>query len=558
MLKEAFLLWKKEQNKKGTTLHRRLVLFFVSISVSIILGFALLLILFGITGKDEEVVQSYVYTELSDISNKINEDFGRVSVGGISVAEDLIRHSDIFFSDHKISAYELKDYPQLIEPLLGEYMQTLTSTINNRYCGGVFVILDATINPDAENAEMSKAGIFLKKTQPTATGNIGVKTHYLRGPARIARDNEIMLLGQWKMEFDISNQEFFTTVIETAKKYPDLPLSRLYYWSNRVTLKGNSESGFLLCIPLRSEDGTIFGLCGIEISDRLFKSFYSPNNSNYENVFTVMAPTQNNNLLTSSGLIAGNYHLTGTRWEDDLILTESHDGFVHYSKGDEFYAGRCTSLHLYPDGSPYANNQWSIALLMPHDVLHTAVQGNNNYFIYIVITLLVLSFIVSYIISHRYLRPVTEAFESIRNTPHDERKSVPYLEINDLFDFLAEKDREHEETIREKERDNKKMQDEVEKAQLEISRLAYSRKQEVDPDLYKAFLEHLHKLTPTERQIFDLYISGKHAKEIMDIMSIKENTLKYHNKNIYSKLGVTSRKELLRFAALMNEENRDQ
>ena len=100
------------------------------------------------------------------------------------------------------------------------------------------------------------------------------------------------------------------------------------------------------------------------------------------------------------------------------------------------------------------------------------------------------------------------------------------------------------------------MQGQNEQAQLELSRLAYSRKQEVDPELYQQFLDHLHTLTPTERTVFDLYIGGKSAKEIMELMGIKENTLKYHNKNIYSKLGVASRKELLRYAALMSQDRK--
>ena len=37
-------------------------------------------------------------------------------------------------------------------------------------------------------------------------------------------------------------------------------------------------------------------------------------------------------------------------------------------------------------------------------------------------------------------------------------------------------------------------------------------------------------------------------------MGFKEFTLKFHNKNIYEKLGVSSRKELLRYAALMRQE----
>ena len=35
----------------------------------------------------------------------------------------------------------------------------------------------------------------------------------------------------------------------------------------------------------------------------------------------------------------------------------------------------------------------------------------------------------------------------------------------------------------------------------------------------------------------------------MAALNIKENTLKYHNKNIYGKLGVSSRKQLVSIAA---------
>lgn len=59
------------------------------------------------------------------------------------------------------------------------------------------------------------------------------------------------------------------------------------------------------------------------------------------------------------------------------------------------------------------------------------------------------------------------------------------------------------------------------------------------------FAELLPLLTRTERVIYDLYASGKRSREILTLLDITENTLKYHNRNIYSKLGVTSRKELL-------------
>ncbi len=543
MLKQVFALWKKEKNKKGTTLHRRLLLFFVLVSVSLILAFTLLLSLFGINGKEDKLIQNHLTTELSVIFDKIDDDFGRISLGGISIAEDIAKKSDGFFKDNGISASELADRPELIEPLLSEHMTTLVNTVNNRICGGVFIMLDVSVTGASEYA---KAGVFLKKTQPTATDSLGVQVHYLRGPSNLARENGIMLLGQWKMEFNTEGQSFFEKVVQTARENPELPLSRLYYWTGRTILKDNSEAGFLLCVPLISEDGYVYGLCGIEVSDRLFKSLYTPEGGTYENIFTVMAPDCETGLCTSEGIIAGNHYLTGKHWSKNLALIGTHDGFMHYSDGDETYGGKRESLHLYPSDSPYRNESWSVAVLMPKDILHSAVTGNIKQFIYIVVILLIVSVAISYFISHRYLHPVNKALHSIKNTPHEERGATPYSEINELFEFLSEQSRKHEETVGQLHNEKSELQ-----AQLATERLA-----KADPDDFEMFMDSLKTLTTKERTIFELYLEGKKTQEIMELTDINQNTLKYHNKNIYSKLGISSRKQLLEFATLMKHANK--
>ncbi len=60
--------------------------------------------------------------------------------------------------------------------------------------------------------------------------------------------------------------------------------------------------------------------------------------------------------------------------------------------------------------------------------------------------------------------------------------------------------------------------------------------------------EHLYLLTATEREIYNRYVAGEGTKQVMSALNITENTLKYHNKNIYSKLGVSSRKQLIECA----------
>ena len=58
------------------------------------------------------------------------------------------------------------------------------------------------------------------------------------------------------------------------------------------------------------------------------------------------------------------------------------------------------------------------------------------------------------------------------------------------------------------------------------------------------FLTGLSNLTPKERELYECYIAGMTTDVIMEKLAIKENTLKFHNKNLYSKLNVSSRKQL--------------
>ena len=67
------------------------------------------------------------------------------------------------------------------------------------------------------------------------------------------------------------------------------------------------------------------------------------------------------------------------------------------------------------------------------------------------------------------------------------------------------------------------------------------------------FRDGVERLTPTERLIYNHYVDGKGTKDIMAMLNITENTLKYHNKNIYSKLGVSSRKQLIEIHKLIQQ-----
>ena len=70
---------------------------------------------------------------------------------------------------------------------------------------------------------------------------------------------------------------------------------------------------------------------------------------------------------------------------------------------------------------------------------------------------------------------------------------------------------------------------------------------DLSPDQIRLFEEQLKTLTKAERRIFDLYIEGYDAKEICNMLYISINTIKTHNRRIYTKMNVSSRAELLKY-----------
>ena len=70
-------------------------------------------------------------------------------------------------------------------------------------------------------------------------------------------------------------------------------------------------------------------------------------------------------------------------------------------------------------------------------------------------------------------------------------------------------------------------------------------------ELCEFFTKGLLSLTPTEYSIYEYYVAGKRANEVMKLLGIQANTIKFHNKNLYRKLGVSSRKQMIEIDSLI-------
>ena len=238
-----------------------------------------------------------------------------------------------------------------------------------------------------------------------------------------------------------------------------------------------------------------------------------------------------------------------------IRITEKKGNTV-FDFGTESCIGKTKSVILGED-------TFTIALLLTEAQFNSMVHNGQIKTIGIIFAVMLVMFAYCLFMSRKYVAPILRKIEQIKDSENDSEQ-LNIREFDDLFDFIekkssvmeeqlqslkAAKQAAEEEAARAREAYQKALE-EYELARSEILHLSDESKTEIVLEDYEYFLCNLKTLTPREMRIYELYAEGKTTAEIAAIIGIKENTMKYHNKNIYSKLGVSSRKQFLRLAAL--------
>jgi len=244
-------------------------------------------------------------------------------------------------------------------------------------------------------------------------------------------------------------------------------------------------------------------------------------------VLCLFSPLKDRQLAIKDSLLAGNYRNLLSR--EPLHIRESEVLYTYTSASRDF-TGLHQTISLYPQDSVY-QEQWVLTLMMPKKNLDQIVSSQNRHIVVLLIILAAFSVAVSLGVSRLYIKPVVSALELLKS---DEITKVPKTkipEIDDLIKFLAEQDT--------------------------VADLGSDLAGEIENSpLFAEFVKNIDTLSSAERAVFNLYLKGYTAKEIADILCLSINTIKTHNKRIYMKLNVSSRKELMLYFHMLEEQKR--
>lgn len=477
---------------------------------------------------------------------------------GAYLSGDAATLIEAYLADAGISFDELSDGARLAD-LQERIIEPLRQYLLQAECSGAFVLLNATAGKNA--AEPTRSGLYLQVNGYEADRR---EIILYRGIPSVGKAHGIMPHRKWRLEAQRNVIRGWDDSRSHSNSDPARMPAHTYRFTEIFTLPGMSEKAMLLMLPIRGSDGKDLGVCGFEVSESCFARLHSQTTklSHFTGLLTYDDDSHmDGDSITSffsCGADDGYYRAPG----GVLAVSDFGDGILELTGEDNTYLGMKRSYNDARTGGSFATFVMTNKSDYDSAAMDTIVK---NLLLIALLTALSIAFCVFF--SRSYLAPVLKSLEQLKRDEQRAHRGAP-VEIDDLLAFLAEKDRnkqsvidglklemkEANEELSRIQKEKTRIQEEYVRAKTQITRLTSSSAQEVDPEGYAHFTANLCKLTPREREIFDLYLGGRNGKEIRDVLCISENTLKYHNKHIYETLNVSSRKELLHYAAMLEKE----
>ena len=529
------------------------------------------LIVFGRTTSTAEAFREALDIQMAVFEMDISAHFDQLAASAITLSEDMTAILEEYLQENDLSFSSLNDSKSDIADIQEEMLEPLRQKLLQANCSGVFVMLNSTVNTSLPQSAFSRSGLYLQINGYTPS-NPDVMMY--RGTADIAKKHGIMPHRKWRLEFRTDLFPDFAGLSSEAV----LPLDTAYRVNKLFVLPGTSENALLLTIPLLGADGTFYGLCGYEISASYFMTYHAQP-SKLEHLSCLLTTAHENVLITSESLSCGGSNGYFHALTEDYAITRHNSGLTDFKSDTYSYLGLTKRITLSA-----GSDEHLLAVMVPRADYDRALLESTIQTILLLVLLLFFTVSFCRYFSRRFLTPLLSALEQIKSDQRDTAGSdIP--EILDLIEYLDRQEKAHGETLnalaeKHQAAENEKirlqaeyeaaLQDfkrieaeyssahsELNRIQTELERLVYSRKTEIDPADYQYFLAGLQTLTAAERNIFEYYLAGKSVKEILTLTGIKESTLKYHNHNILGKLGVSSRKQMLRYAEVMRNQREE-
>lgn len=415
--------------KQSVGMQRKLMLYWVSMILVVFAAVILLLSIAGAFSQNDEQLHEVMELQLKNTQDSLASRLDRLTAQSLNLSKELSREIEGALVQEGITLQQVNNDPERLLKLQEDMYPLVNTTLQTANCNGAYVILDATANTALTVSDHSRSGIHLRYSNLSASSPVTPTVVYFRGIPDIARQKDLELHNRWNLEFD-------TDQIPGCRELMDMPLDRPaqhYFWSPRIDLKDTWESAMLLCVPIVGSDGTIYGVCGVEISALYFQLSYPAIEGQFGSVVTVLAPVQDSRLVLSEGLV-GSVSGTYLDGQETLVI---HQGryYNEYDAGSDRYIGLHQTIPISKGEAE--ETVWVAAILIPQESYAAYTADVQKNWVIAALGLLLVLVALSFFLARRFVRPITDSLKRFQQEELLEAGlSSGISEVDELAEFL--------------------------------------------------------------------------------------------------------------------------
>ena len=490
----------------------RLITYLVLLILSALAAFVFFGIAFGLFSITEDRISERIEQQLDNLYNDMVEERNHMEGYAHALSAELagIIEDEAGSCDPDMS--ELNDQPGRLQSLQEEFYSEISSSLQLARASGAFAVLDATTNTGTQGSQDSRSGLYLRLYNIGAEYSMNPRLVFFRGIPEVARKRGTELHNRWNLEFDIRSLPGYKGLLEESYGKP----SDGSFWCSRMKLPETWENVILYQVPILGSQGHVYGSCGMEYSELLFKARHQAYEERSGTLVSVIAPVSESQLFLGAGMI-GDAGESGALTGENLQIKRGRS-FDYYRGAGEEYIG----MHRIIPFQGRDDQKWAAAVLMPQWAYAEYELKNRLAWIIVAMVFLAVMIGLAVFMSRRYVMPIKSGIEAIKEG-NSGNASSDIREIAELLEFVSRKENE--------ESDSGGLPPNI-------------------AELFDSFAERVRTLTSAEHNIFMYYVQGREISEIPDLACVSINTVRKHNRSIYEKLKVASKDELMLYVDL--------
>jgi len=287
-----------------------------------------------------------------------------------TIAQTVNQHTEKLIDQKVISLDTLDTSSQTCAPLLNSISKELIATLYNKETTGIFVVFNTH---DLSIEKQNKPGIYIRDEDPNTTFVKEYSDLLLeRAPVEVAHSLNISTDTNYSTMFDIHNkgvQQFLCKPFQKAyKDSTKMEANEYGYWSEEVYhLNGDEQNAISYSMPLILDDGTVYGVIGVEIMTSYLESLLPIDELQNDGNGSYLLAIKENGKETA--LILSSNSLKNKQLKSFQINKKNKDEYVSNLNQSEYYAA-IKNIELYNTNGPFSNQQWQLISLVEYGHLY--------------------------------------------------------------------------------------------------------------------------------------------------------------------------------------------